>query len=477
MKKLILKPLDIDVINFIINNNSATIDELCNCFEVSPVNIRNVLTKIENFLLVNKLGCLSKNNGQYFFENNNIILDFNYKDFATKDLEKKERIVYIVLKLILEGSINLTGISKELNVSRITLSTDMEFIKELIQDFDLKLVSVQWRGVFLKGEKYNLQKFSILFISKLYIEGYFSSNLKKIVNPIIFDYFRNELDEETEMKLIHLADKLYHYFNIKLGPYPYYVLIGSLVFIHIGAKKNIEFCTELKKPFLNLTEPLNDILDLDDRNLLKDNTLIVMVYLSLCISKKFSNVFPVDTIALVNELFSIFNLKEDSSDLELLNFFIYVIYFQNRFFIPSYVKIDKSDEENLRSEQAQKLIFLFEKYKIPYTQKSIIVLYHYLNNLLNNIKKKNILVIDNSILNWKGNKLKEKLNHLENVNLISITSYFNFKFFPIETYKKYEIFIFLDLPNEKKSDYPDKICHFITGYELLKNSINFNTLI
>lgn len=89
MKKLILKPLDIDVINFIIHNNSATIDELCNCFEVSPVNIRNVLTKIENFLLVNKLGCLSKNNGQYFFESNNIILDFNYKDFATKDLEKK----------------------------------------------------------------------------------------------------------------------------------------------------------------------------------------------------------------------------------------------------------------------------------------------------------------------------------------------------------------------------------------------------
>lgn len=477
MKKLILKPLDVDVINFILYNNSATIDELCNCFEVSPVNIRNVLAKIENFLLVNKLGCLSKNNGQYFFENNNLNLDFNYKDFATKDLEKKERIVYIVLKLILEGAINLTAISKELNVSRITLNADLEFIKELILDFDLKLVSVQWRGVFLEGDKYNLQKFSILFISKLYIEEYFSSNLKKIVNPIVFNYFRTELNEETEIKLINLASKLYHYFNIKLGAYNYYVLIGLLVFIHLGIKKGIEFCTEFKKPLLDLTEPLNDILDLDDRGLLKDNTLIVMVYLSLCISKKLSIVFSVDTEGLINELFSIFNLNKNEEDLDLFNFFICKIYFQNRFFIPSYIKIDKVDEENLRSEQAQKLVFLFEKYRIPYTNKSIIVIYHYLNNLVNNTKKKNVLIIDNSMVNWKGNKLKEKLSHLENVNSVSIASYFNFKFFPIETYKKYEIFIFLDLPNEKKSDYPDKICHFITGYELLKNSINFNTLI
>lgn len=249
------------------------------------------------------------------------------------------------------------------------------------------------------------------------------------------------------------------------------------MFIHLGSKKNIEFCTEFKKPLLDLTEPLNDILDLEDRVLLKDNTLIVMVYLSLCISKKFSTVFSINTESLVNELFSIFSINKTDENFDLFTFFICKIYYKNRFFIPSYIKIDKADEESLKSEQAQKLIFLFEKYRIPYTHKSVIAIYHYLNNLVNNTKKKNVLIIDNSMVNWKGNKLKEKLSHLENVNSVSVASYFNFKFFPIETYKKYEIFIFLDLPNEKKSDYPDKICHFITGYELLKNSINFNTLI
>lgn len=198
MKKITLKSLDVDVINFILHNNRATIDELCNCFEVSQVNIRTVLAKIEEFVNKEKIGALLKENGEYYFENNNLNLNIINSDFLVEDLEKKERIVFIVLKLILEGSINLTSISKKINISRITLNSDMEFIKELISDFDLKLTSIQWRGVFFKGDFYNLQNFSILFISKLYIENYFSSPLKKLINPLVSDYFRKFLNYETE---------------------------------------------------------------------------------------------------------------------------------------------------------------------------------------------------------------------------------------------------------------------------------------
>lgn len=477
MKKNVLKPLDIDVINFILHNNAATIDELCKCFEVSPVNIRNVLTKIESFLLVNKLGCLTKNNGHYSFENNNIRLDFNYKDFAVENLEKKERIVYTLFKLILEGFINLTSTSKELNISKMTLNSDIEFIKDLIQDFNLKLVSVQWKGLFLEGDKLDIQKFSILFISKLYIEEYFSSNLKKLINPKIFDYFRTKLSEEKEAKLINLATKIYHHFSIKLGSYNYYILIGLLVYVHLRAMKENEFYVDPKKNYLDLNDALDEILSLEDRTLLKDNTQLITAYLSICITKKFSAVFSVNTEDIINELFSIFNLYKNEKDFAIFSFFICQIYFHNKFFIPSYLKIDKLDENNLKSEEVQKLIFLFEKYRIPYSLKSIMGLYHYLNNLINIRKKKKVLIIDNSMFNWKGNTLKEKLNSLEQVGFMTITSYFNFKFFPIETYKEYEILIFLDLPNEKKSEYPGKICHFITGYKLLNNSINFSTLI
>ena len=47
-----LKALDVNVINFILQNNKATIEELCRCFDVSQVNIRNVLAKIEFFVKV-----------------------------------------------------------------------------------------------------------------------------------------------------------------------------------------------------------------------------------------------------------------------------------------------------------------------------------------------------------------------------------------------------------------------------------------
>ena len=49
LEKVQLKSLDVDVINFILYSNKASIDELCNCFDVSKVNIRSVLLRIEEF--------------------------------------------------------------------------------------------------------------------------------------------------------------------------------------------------------------------------------------------------------------------------------------------------------------------------------------------------------------------------------------------------------------------------------------------
>lgn len=475
MKKITLKSLDVDVINFILHNNRATIDELCNCFEVSQVNIRTVLAKIEEFVNKEKIGALLKENGEYYFENNNLNLNIINSDFLVEDLEKKERIVFIVLKLILEGSINLTSISKKINISRITLNSDMEFIKELISDFDLKLTSIQWRGVFFEGDLYNLQKFSILFLSKLYIENYFSSPLKKLVNPLVNSYFRKFLECETEEKLIKLADKLYHYFDIKLGLYHYFVLCGILVYIHLGSKKNVEFCTRIKIESFDLTEPLNDILDLEDRELISDNTSLIIAFLSLCVNKKYSVIFPTNIDNIVNEIYFTFNLNDTDFYAQLLSFFINNIYFENRFFIPNYIKFDKKDEYVLEEEISKKIISILDKHKFPFTKKDIGYLYYYLKNIVTEGKKKNVLIIDQSTMAWKGNKLKLKIQNLEQVKTVRVSSYFNFKFFPIETYDKYDVFIFIDLPEEKKINY-SKYCCFINSYELIKNSINVSKL-
>lgn len=477
MKKTTLKSLDIDVINFILHNNDATIDELCNCFDVSPVNIRTVLAKIENFVSDNNLGKLLKSSGHYFFENNSIKLDFDYTEFLSEDIEKKERITYIVLKLILENSINLTNISRELNVSRITLNADLEFVKELIQDFNLSLVSVQWRGVFLEGELLQLQKFSILFLSKLYIEEYFRLSLKNIVNPILLKYFREIISEDLEKKSFVIADKLYQYFGIKLGIYHYYILVSIILYIYVCRKNNFELYSDFQDLPETLYETLEEILDSEDKNIIGEEYHIIIAYLSNCIHKKYSIPISKNVTQALEELYKFLQDEKLNGSPELLSFFINNLYFENRFFIPTYIKIGKDDEKVIESEICKNLIDIFIRNNIPYNKKDLAFLYNYFYSASIEIKKKSVLIIDSSTLTWKAEKLKEKLKYSEKVSSISIVSYFNFKLFPIETYKKYEVFIFIDLPTEKKNNYSNKNVYFINSFELLKNSINFNELL
>lgn len=469
-----LKALDVDVINFILQNDKATIEDLCNCFEVSPVNIRNVLAKINSFVEDNNLGIFLKSNGYYYFKDNKLNLDFDYKKFIPKDLEKKERNIYIILKLILENSINLSSISKELNISRITLNSDLEFIKNFIKDFDLSLVSIQWKGVFLKGEIKNLQKFSILFIAKLYVEDYFSSSLKKSINPILLSYFRNFLSQENENIIFNLTDKICHYFNIKLGVYYYFILSAILIQTHLNFKKNFNFHYELETSSLNLFESLNDLFEDNEKKLIGNNFLMIEDFITKCINKDYSINFP-NINEIINNISS--NLDLDKEEFSTFSSIISDIYFENKFFIPTYTKFDKEDEKNLEDKLSKQLIEIFEKYNFSFNKKNISFLCFYLKNLLNKNKKENILIIDNSNLNWKGNKVKEKLKYFEYINSIEIVSFLNFKTYPIEVFNKYSIFIFIDLFQEKKSQFNGKKCYFISSYDFFKNIIDFSEII
>lgn len=475
MEKINLKSLDVDVINFILYNNETSIDELCNCFEVSQVNIRNVLGRIERFVLENNLGELIKENGKYYFKNNYINLCFDTAPHLVDDLEKRERIIFIVLKLILEGSINLTTISKKLKISRITLNSDIESIKKRIEVFNLKLVSIQWKGIFLQGNQYDMQSFFVLFLAKLYIEHYFSSPLKKITNPLIYDYFRKFISKNTEAKLFNLSTKIYHHFNIEIGKYYYYILLSVLIYTHLKSKKGENFPATLEVPPV-LTESLNEILDSEDRKILNNNLNLIASYLVICVYKRYPSLSIIPSEKIIEEIYTAFNLKKTSSISQHLIFFICNMYFENKFSIPAYIKFDKKDKELLKENEATKLISIFNKYKIPFKEKNISTLYYFLKNEINQLNKKNILIIDHSIITWETIKLKEKLEQLEYINEVHVSSYFNFKYLPIKNYEWYDIFVFVDLPNELKINYHEHQCCFINSYELLKNTIDISKL-
>lgn len=481
MDKNELKALDVDVINFILLNNTATIEDLCNCFEVSQVNIRNVLAKIEDFVKEKNLGVLCKENSEYFFENNSLNLDFDYLQYQTKNIEKSERIVYILFKLVFEKSINLSKISRELDVSRVTLNGDIEAIKDFISSFGLNLVSVQWKGIFLEGTPCKLQKFSMLFITKLYLEGYFESNLKKIVNPLVFNHFRKFIDEETEEKLTNLTNKFYSYFNIQLGSNYYFMLKALIVFIHHESRRSNESTLVCENPAVDVTEKIYNILTKSEKDLLGDNTVLLATYFSQCMYEKYIPIYAFDMNKLLKDFFDEFNLyvlKESEDVANELAVFINNSYFMGRFYLPAYVKLNETDVKKLEKSTAKSIMRIFDKHKIPYKNHDIIFLYYYIKELITESKKQNVLIVDNGSLKWKGKILKDKIKHLDSINEIDIISYFNFKFYFEKLYnkEKYKTYIFIDTPFEKSNDFGNKNCIFINGYDLMTNNLDLNTL-
>ena len=141
-----------------------------------------------------------------------------------------------------------------------------------------------------------------------------------------------------------------------------------------------------------------------------------------------------------------------------------------------YIKFDRKDKKILKEKIATELISIFEKYKIPFKEKNISSLYYFLKNEITQIKKKDVTIIDHSIITWETNKLKEKLEHLEHVNIVQVSSYFNFKYSPIENYEWFDVLVFVDLPNEMKINYSKHQCCFVNSYELLKNTVDISKL-
>ncbi|MBM6823271.1 hypothetical protein, partial [Fusobacterium mortiferum] len=123
-----------------------------------------------------------------------------------------------------------------------------------------------------------------------------------------------------------------------------YFLLALLIYIYLGVKKGIKFSEGAKNSSLDLTESLDDILDSEDRELIDNNLNMIISYLSVCINKECSVIFPFIVEDAIQEIYSSFDLNENSLNSQLLSFFVTNIYFENRFFIPSYIKFNKKDE-------------------------------------------------------------------------------------------------------------------------------------
>ncbi len=114
------------------------------------------------------------------------ILSFNDLFFTLKKqqvISKPERVLFLTLKLLVKGSLNLETLSRKLDVSRRTVNGDLTDIKKDLESFQLVVESHTGKGVFLVGENINRKRALSCYIYKYLIE-------EQYLPQIFTDYFQ-----------------------------------------------------------------------------------------------------------------------------------------------------------------------------------------------------------------------------------------------------------------------------------------------
>ncbi|MGL5744682.1 MAG: helix-turn-helix domain-containing protein, partial [Cetobacterium sp.] len=97
-------------------------------------------------------------------------------------ITKPERKLYISFVLLDKRVINITQLSELLEVTRRTLSYDLEEIKRFLNFYNLKLIPHKNQGLRLEGVEKNIRRMLLGYIFKIFIE-------RKFLPELINSYF------------------------------------------------------------------------------------------------------------------------------------------------------------------------------------------------------------------------------------------------------------------------------------------------
>lgn len=123
------------------------------------------------------------------------ILKFNnlFSDLKEQQIiSKEERVFFLILKILIEGNLNLETLSKYLEVSRRTLNGDLVDIKKDLENFQLVIESHTGKGVFLTGENCNRKRALSCYIYKYLVEEKYLP--KTLTNYFTFLFHNDEVD-------------------------------------------------------------------------------------------------------------------------------------------------------------------------------------------------------------------------------------------------------------------------------------------
>ncbi|MFR9018572.1 MAG: helix-turn-helix domain-containing protein, partial [Fusobacterium sp.] len=183
--QLYLNERCISIIKILLENGNINIIDLAEKFEISGRSIRYDIDNIDFIFTAENIKLLKKDkNGIFTLETNDkkeierIIQTYSV-------LSSEERIVYLMVKLLTENIINLTLEAKNLEVSRSTLKTDYNILKNYLENAGIKIITLSNKGLSILGREEDIRKIFIkCFMNLLTQKMALKSTLKNLINDL-----------------------------------------------------------------------------------------------------------------------------------------------------------------------------------------------------------------------------------------------------------------------------------------------------
>lgn len=437
----LLKKNDINILKYLYhnnnNNNNTTIKTIANAIGKSDTSIRNSIKNINCFCEKNNLPPIIKIEGKYTLP---IFTASNLHKFLLEspiETAAKQRFNYLMLELILTDKLNLNEKSNIFNVTRKTLSLDLEDLKKFLLKKDLYLESIPWKGIFFKGDFFNKAHLSIEFILKILLEKEINNFATE--NYKLTELYYQHIPYEIENSINEFVKSIFLKFNISTGTHIFNSFLASCIFCYLKKEENI--VDNLKDSLLfneitivpkKYTEYFNSKEFIEKYPFFKNNNLFLSRALTrlspefLNLKLKNNTYFNQITEFIENKLEFQFSENSKLYLIQLLGISKFKYEYQINHFSSSFNNLYTKENKLI-----QKIMNLFFELNISIYEEDLTLIILLIKESLLQFflikDKKKILILDKFLNCWLGNIIKNQLmDNFSNLD-ISIESVYLFK--------------------------------------------------
>ena len=232
-----LNQREMNILKYLIKKPSSKYKELAEIFQISERSIRYNIDKINLFLQKNKLEEIQIKNGNLFFNTDQELTGINSSLNNSYILNQKERTEILKLLFCFSRDINLTKAADYLKVSRTTIKSDFEILKNEIKAVNFNIKYRQNKGFYISGSRKHLRSFKLETFSKfisIYIKELYLSNFDKTN----YEIFQKNIPEKSGQQINNFIRELEKKLSLNFSNNSYEILYSLILCFFVNDKNN-----------------------------------------------------------------------------------------------------------------------------------------------------------------------------------------------------------------------------------------------